>query len=63
MSEPRTPADRRARRAVCRLLDRVDRALEAARELQAARAALDQEARQTPPLRVVPGESEDSDAE
>jgi hypothetical protein len=46
-SEPLTPADRRARLAVRRLLDAVDHALAAAREVEAARAALDRAALRT----------------
>jgi hypothetical protein len=63
MSEPLTTADRSVRLAVRRLLDAVDRALAAAREVEAARAALDREALRAPRLRAVPAEREDTDAE
>jgi hypothetical protein len=62
MSEPLTPDGRRARLAVRRLLDAVDRALAAAREVEAARAALDAEVRRTPRLRAVPSNCEETDA-
>jgi hypothetical protein len=63
MIEPLAPGDRRARLAVRRLLDAVDLALAAAREVEAARAALDKAARRPPRLRAVPSEREQSDAE
>jgi hypothetical protein len=63
ISDPPTPDDRRVRLAVGRLLDAVDRALAAAREVEAARAALDRAAQYTPRLRAVPVESEETDAE
>jgi hypothetical protein len=62
MSEPIPPDNRRARRAVRRLLDAVDRALAAAREVQAARAALDREAGRGR-LRIVSQPSEARDGE
>ena len=62
MSEPLTPEERRARLAVRRLLDAVDRALAVVREVQAARVALDRAAQRVPRLRVVPSEVEDSRA-
>ncbi len=62
MSEPLTTEERRARRAVRRLLDAVDHALAAAREVAAARAALDKETRRLPRLRAVPSECEETDA-
>jgi hypothetical protein len=52
----------RAQLAVRRLLNAVDRAIAAAREIEAARAALDSEVRRTPSLRTVSNENEDTDA-
>jgi hypothetical protein len=59
----KTP-DGRIRSAVRRLLDAVDRALAAAREVEAARTALDRAASPPRRLRVVtgPNESESPDA-
>jgi hypothetical protein len=61
--EPLTLEDHRCRLAVRRLLDAVDRALAAAREVAAARAALDRAALRTPRLRALPMESENTDGE
>jgi hypothetical protein len=55
--EPLTPGDRRTRLAIRRLLDAVDRALAAAREVEAARDSLDREARR-PRLRAPTAEEE-----
>jgi hypothetical protein len=57
MTEDTHHTDHRTRRAVRRLLDAVDRALAAAREVAEARAALDEEARRQT-LRVVAAEPE-----
>jgi len=62
MSEPQTPESNRARRAVRRLLDAVDRALAAAQEVARARAALARQARR-PPLRVAPEPEDKTDAD
>jgi hypothetical protein len=51
--ESPNPADRRARRAVGRLLDAVDRVLAAAAEVARARDALDR-AVDRPPLQLAP---------
>jgi hypothetical protein len=63
MNEPLHPENRRARRAVRRLLDAVDRAVAAAREIEAARAALAREAQRTPRLRAIPGPKESEDVD
>jgi hypothetical protein len=51
ISEPLAPESRNVRRAVRRLLDAVDRALAAAREVEAARTALEQTSQRTLRLR------------
>src|SRR5690348_11988262 len=53
MNEQATPEQRRASRAVRRLFDAIDRALAAAREVEAARAALAKTASSPRRLRVV----------
>jgi hypothetical protein len=53
-------SDTAPRRAVRRLLDALDRAVAAAREVELARAALDRAARRKPDLHVVAGEREDT---
>jgi len=63
MSQPQLTDNCRARRAVRRLLDAVDRAVAAARDVEAARKALDCVSDSTPQLRVVLCESEGADAE
>jgi len=63
MCQPRVTDNRRARKAVRRLLDAVDRAVAAANDIQAARAALDRVSESTPRLLVVQEESEGADAE
>jgi hypothetical protein len=65
MSNASKTPDGRVRSAVRRLLDAVDRALAAAREVEAARAALDRVASPPRRLRVVagPNESEAGDGD
>jgi len=53
--------ERRARQAIRRLLAAIDRSLAAAREVQSARASLDKMAQQTPRLRTITPEVEESD--
>jgi hypothetical protein len=62
MSQRPASDDRRTRVAVRRLLNAIDRALAAAREIEAARTTLDRESRRVPPLSVVPFDSEWTDA-
>jgi hypothetical protein len=47
MSDPLAPESRNVRRAVRRLLDAVDRAMAASREVEAARAALERASQRT----------------
>jgi hypothetical protein len=62
MSERLSLEAQRARQAIRRLLDAIDRSLAAAREVESARAGLDKVAQQTPRLRTVAPEHEESDA-
>jgi hypothetical protein len=63
-NEPPTAENRRAARAVRRLLGAIDRALAAAREVEAARNALGKATERPRRLRVItrPNESEGADA-
>jgi hypothetical protein len=61
MSTPRNQSRGRAREAVRRLLRAIDQALAAAREVEAARAALDQAAHPSNELRLVPKPTEEPD--
>jgi len=62
MNRPSNTEDR-TRRTVRRLLQAIDRALAAVREVAAARDALEREALRKPRLSIVPGESEDGHGE
>ena len=62
MCQPQVIDNRRTRTAVRRLLDAVDRAVAAAPDVEAARAALDRVSNSTNQLRVVQHESEGTDA-
>jgi hypothetical protein len=60
MSEPPRPKHRRLHETVRRLLKAVDHVIAVAREIEAARDALDRESARAEGLRLVPREREDA---